>query len=444
MNAWWTKYLPEIVREWLDGRHELQKVIGNTGWLLAERIIRMGIGFSVSIWVTRYLGPEQFGLLSYATAFVVIFSSIGQLGLDAIVVRNIVRDPSCRDSTLGSAFVLKLFGGVIAVGLILLAIIMLRSDDHLTQLLVGITALGTLFQAFNTIDFWFQSQVQSKYSTYVRSAAFLVVSVTKVVLLLLHAPLPAFAWAGIADIALCSLGFIIAYRSNGLHLKDWRATQAMAMELLRDSWPLMFSDVLILIYMRADKIMIGEIAGNVELGIYSVAVLIAEVLYFIPATVSSSIFPSIVEAKELSEDLFHTRLQHFYNIMAFLAYVVALPLTLIAEWLIPFLFGSVYAKAGPMLVGLVWAGMFINLMIARSCYLTAMNLTRLHFILDFLGCVLNVTLNLLLIPRYGAMGAVVTSLISYWFVAHGLCFVFKPLHKTGIMMTKAMLYPKVW
>jgi O-antigen/teichoic acid export membrane protein len=190
--------------------------------------------------------------------------------------------------------------------------------------------------------------------------------------------------------------------------------------------------------------MIGEMSGNTELGIYSVAVLIAEVLYFIPMVINSSVFPSIVEAKGISDDFFYARLQKLYNLMAFLAYGVALPITFLAGWLIPFLFGTVYSKAGPMLIGLVWAGVFINFMITRSYYLTAMNWTRLHFIIDFLGCVLNVSLNFFLIPRYGGMGAVVASFITYWFVVHGLCFVFKPLHKTGTMMTKAMLYPKIW
>lgn len=444
MNAWWTKYLPEILREWLEGRHDLQKTIGNTGWLFAEKILRLGVGLLVSIWMTRYLGPEKFGLLSFATSFVLLFSSIGLLGLDSIVVRNIVRDPSCRDETLGSAFVLKLFGGVVAFALILVTIIILRPDDRLTQLLVGITALGMLFQMFSTIDLWFQSQVQSKYSAYVRSAAFMIVSAAKVTIIILHAPLAAFAWAGAADIVIGSLGLIIAYRANGLHMKSWRATRTMATELLRDSWPLMFTDILVLIYMRVDKVMLGEMSGNTELGVYSVAVLIAEVLYFIPMVINSSVFPSIVKAKGVSEDYFYARLQQLYNLMAFLGYAVALPITFLAGWLIPFMFGTAYSGAAPMLIGLVWAGVFINFMIARSYYLTAMNWTRLHFIIDFLGCVLNVALNFWLIPRYGGMGAVFASFITYWFVVHGLCFVFKPLFKTGTMMTKAMVYPKIW
>jgi O-antigen/teichoic acid export membrane protein len=444
MSNAWTRYLPAFIRNKVEGRLQLQQAITNTGWLFADNILRMGVGLLVTIWVTRYLGPEQFGLLSYATAFVMLFSSVALLGLEGVVVRNIVRTPSSRNEILGSAFVLKLAGGILASSLTMAAILLLRPMDHLIRLLVGITTLGLVFQVFGTIDYWFQSQVKSKCSAIARSATYLITCAVKVVLILLNAPLVAFAWAGLADIVLGSLGFVIAYRATGQQMINWRATLSMSKELLRDSWPLILSDVVILIYMRADKIMIGEMVGSAELGIYSVAALVAEALYFIPTAVSSSLFPSVVEAKSVSEELFYRRLQQFYNLMAFLAYAVALPVTFLAGWGVPLLFGAAFTRAGAMLVGLVWAGMFINLMIARSCYMVAMNWTRLHFITDFLGCVVNVSINLYLIPRYGGMGAVIASCIAYWFVAHGSCFLFRPLLRTGGMLTRAMLYPRFW
>jgi O-antigen/teichoic acid export membrane protein len=86
----------------------------------------------------------------------------------------------------------------------------------------------------------------------------------------------------------------------------------------------------------------------------------------------------------------------------------------------------------------------MNLEIARSAFLSSMNWTRIHFVTVLLGCLLNIALNYLLIPRYGGMGAVIASLAAYWFAAHGTCFLFKPLFRTGVMLTRAMLYPKIW
>lgn len=404
----------------------------------------MSVGLFVSIWVTRFLGPEQFGQLSYAVAFVTVFSSIALLGLDGIVIRNLVRDPNRQEEILGTTIVLKLAGGIAMAALTIACIFMVRPSDYQTILLVSIVSLGLIFQAFGTIDFWFQSQTQSKLCAITRSAVFLFISAIKVLLIIENASLLAFAWAGIAEIIMGSFGLTAVYRITGYRLNALRATRTMAYELIKDSWPLIFADIITAVYMRADKIIMGETAGNQELGIYSVAVLVAEALWLIPRALSSSIYPSIIEAKTISDELFHKRLQKFYNLMAFFTYIVALPVTFLGGWVVPMFFGQAYAHAGAMLAGLVWSGMFINLGFARSCFLTSMNWTRLHSVTDLIGCIANVGLNLILIPRYGGMGAVITSFISYWLAVHGSCYIFKPLRKSGQMMSKAMLCPKFW
>jgi O-antigen/teichoic acid export membrane protein len=190
--------------------------------------------------------------------------------------------------------------------------------------------------------------------------------------------------------------------------------------------------------------MLGQMVGNEEVGVYSAAVRLAEVWYFVPMAVYTSVLPGIVEAKAISEELFYSHLQKFYNLMALLAYAVAIPVTLLAGWIVEMLFGYAYAKSGPMLAVLIWAGLFVNLGVARSSFLMSMNWTKVHLMTVFLGSIINVILNLLLIPRYGGMGAVIASCIAYWVAAHGSCFLYKPLHRTGYMITKALLFPKIW
>jgi O-antigen/teichoic acid export membrane protein len=444
VNSPWTRFLPDFLRLRLEGRHDLQKIIGNIGWLLADKVLRMGVGLFVGVWVARYLGPERFGLFSYAAAFAAIFSAIATLGLDGIVVRDIVREPERRDDILGTAFVLKIFGGLIAFLMTLTAILVLRPVDSLTQWLVGIIALGAIFQSFDTIDFWFQSQVQSRYSVVAKNAAFVLLAITKVILILCNAPLVAFAWAGTAETAVGAGGLVLVYLSSGGKMSSWKRSVDLGIRLLHDSWPLIFSSIVIVIYMRIDQVMLGEMAGNSEVGVYSAAVGLAEVWYFIPGVVVSSTFPSVIAARMESDELFHDRLQKLYNLMALLAYMVAIPATFFAGPIVELLYGSAYVKAGPMLALLVWAGLFTNLGIARSSFLTTMNWTKVHFVTVFLGCLVNVALNLVLIPCYGGMGAVIASCVAYWFAAHGACFVYRPLFRTGIMLTRAIFYPKVW
>ncbi len=444
MNQTWAKYLPSFLRQKIEGRHTLQKAVGNTGWLFADQIVRMGVGLFVGVWVARYLGPERYGLLSYSLAFVTLFSALASLGLNDIAVRNLVRTPAMKDEIIGTTFFLRIMSGSIVFGVTLGGIFIIRPADTLTHWLVGIIAAGSVFQAFDAINFWFQSQVSSKYTVFATNAAFLLVAAVKIVLILRNAPLVAFAWAALAEIAIGAAGLVIAYRVNGHRLKNWHASLTMAGTLLKDSWPLIFSGIVGMIYLRIDQVMLGQMKGSAEVGIYSAAVRLAEVWYFIPMAIYSSVLPGIVEARAISEELFYSHLQKLYNLMAMIAYLIAVPVTFLAGWVVVVLFGASYAKAGPMLAVLIWAGLFVNLGVARSAFLNTMNWTKVHFITVFLGSIVNVGLNLLLIPVYGGMGAVIASCAAYWFATHGACFVYRPLHKTGYMLTKAMIYPRIW
>jgi O-antigen/teichoic acid export membrane protein len=177
MKEAWTRFLPAAARRRIEGRLYLQNVIRNTGWQFGDSILRMGVGLIVGIWIARYLGPEQFGLFSYALAFVALFSGLATLGLDDIIVREIVRDPACKDVILGSAFLMKVVGGALSFVVATGTISLLRPTDGLSQWMVGIVAAGAVFQAFNIIEFWFHSQVQAKYSVLAKNVAFIVCSV---------------------------------------------------------------------------------------------------------------------------------------------------------------------------------------------------------------------------------------------------------------------------
>jgi len=193
VNHAWTRLLPESARRWLAGRDALHGIIGNIGWQVADNVLRMGVGFLLGIWVARYLGPQQFGLLSYALAFAALFSPLAMLGLDDIVVRNLVRDPAAKQAILGTSFFLRLIGGVLSTLATIAVIAWLRPDDRQSVWLVAIIAAGTLFQAFNTIELWFNAQVQAKYPVLARNASFLVCALGKIVLIIAGAPLVAFA-----------------------------------------------------------------------------------------------------------------------------------------------------------------------------------------------------------------------------------------------------------
>jgi O-antigen/teichoic acid export membrane protein len=413
MNQAWTALLPAFIRRRLEGRSTLQNIIANTGWLAADQILRMGVGLLVGIWVARYLGPERFGLLNYAIAFVAMFSSIATLGLDGIVVRDIVREPSRKEEILGTAFFLKAVGGCATFLITVLVIIVLRPQDRLSHWLVGIMAIGTIFQAFDTIDFWFQAIVQSKYTVYAKNCAYLLISGAKISLILMHAPLIAFAWAGLAETIIGSAGLVVAYRMSGKILKTWNANIALAKRLLRDSWPLIFSGAFVLINMLIDKIMLGDLANNTEVGLYSAAARLSELWYFIPMMVGASVTPTLIRVKEQSESSYHAKLQQTYNLMTIAALSLALPTTFLSHKLIAILYGPEYAVAAHMLSIHIWTGLFVFHVSIRTRALMIEGKQQFIAVIAFFTMIFNVIFNIYLIPAYGGVGASYASLFSW-------------------------------
>jgi len=440
----WTRILPEFLRTRLEGRITLQKTMGNTAWMMGDQVVRQLVGLLVGVWLARYLGPQLFGEFSYAMALVMIVAPLAMLGLDDLSIRQLARRPSSRDETLGTVFCLIFFGGILAFALALAAITLARPGETTVRWLVGILAAAIIFRAFYVIEFWFESQMQWKYTVFAKTSALLLISLVKIALILLHAPLIAFAWAILAEDACAALGLLIVYWRRGYAIKAWRFSQRMAKSLLKDSWPLVCSTLMTMIYLRIDQVMLGNMAGNIELGNYSVAVRVAETWYFIPMVICSATFPALVEAEAQSEELFYAQMQKLYNLMALLAYGFALPVTFFSQEIIQLLFSDAYAEAAPLLMILAWAGVFASIGTARTNLIITKNWTRVNLVSVSLGSALNVLLNYQLIPRYGAMGAVAATCLSYWFAVHGTCLFLPPLRKTGGMITRALLFPKVW
>ena len=196
-------------------RSGLRAIIANTGWLFADRILRMGASLVVGVWVARYLGVQQYGLFNYALAFVSLFSPIFTLGLDDVVIRHIIRQSSNKEEVLGATFWLKLLGGIASVLSAVSTMFFLGEHETLKIWIVAILGMAGIFRATDTIDLWFQSQVQSKYSVIARNIAFLINSAIKIALILTKAPLLAFAWVTLAEFAMSAIGLLIVYQVRG-------------------------------------------------------------------------------------------------------------------------------------------------------------------------------------------------------------------------------------
>ena len=235
----------------------LRSIAVNTGWLFVPQILRIILAFFVTAWLARYLGPSQYGILNYAIAIVFLFGPITRLGLEGVVVQEIVREPGQRDEILGTTFFLRLIGGAVSMGVVVLAVALMRPGDALVMTLAAIVSFGMIFQAYDAIDLWFQSQVRSKYAVYANTVSLVVKNVVVIFLIVTHASLVAFAWVWVLEAILAAAGLVIVYRARGLDIKSWRVSGERAKRLLGLGWPMILASSFAVVYLKIDQVMLG-------------------------------------------------------------------------------------------------------------------------------------------------------------------------------------------
>ena len=414
-----------------------RKYFANTSWLMGERILRMGVSLFVGIYVARYLGPERYGLLSYANSFVGIFLAFATLGLDEIVVRELVKTPEQREIILGSSFFLKLVGTLLMWTAILAAVPFTKNDLQ-TNILITIIAFGAVFQAFNVIDFNFQAKVKSKYVVHAQFVQLIVSSIVKIILVVNESPLIWFASVYCMDAIVLAIGLVFVYFYNGENIFCWTCSFETSKYLLRDSWPLIFAGVVVSVYMKIDQVMIKEMLGAKEVGLYAAAVKLSEAWYFLPLAITSSLFPAIINAKLYQKEDYFQRLQKLYDLMVWIAVAIALPTAILSPWIVEFLYGNEYLESSSVLNIHIWSGIFVFLGVASSKYLLAENYIKKTFYRTFVGALLNIMMNYYLIGIMGIKGAALSTFASHFFAAYFYDILDKDLREMFILKTKSL------
>ena len=388
-----------------------KKYFLNTSWLFFERIVEMVVTLFVGVYVARYLGPANFGLLSYAASFVGLFATISTLGLDNIVIRELVKDEKKRDELLGTTFVLKIIGSIFVLIIIVIAVRFTNNDDF-TNLLIFIIVIGTIFQSFNVINFYFQSKVLSKYTVYAQIFSSIICAAIRVVLIYFNMSLIYFVIVSLLQSIILASGFVAMYIKQKLNLFSWRPKLDLAKKLLGDSWPLILSGIAISIYMKIDQVMIKNMLDAKAVGNYAVAVRLSEVWYFIPMAITNSLFPAIINAKKISEKLYYERLQKLYDLMTWLAIGIALPIMFLSNDIIKLLFGEKYESAAIVLTVYIWNSIIVFYGVVKSTQMLANNIQWYGLVCTSIGAASNIILNLVLIPRYLILGAAIATISS--------------------------------
>lgn len=409
---------------------------------MGEKAIGLLVAFVVSIIVARYLGPEGYGSLSYVLSLTGLFGIAGHLGLSGLVVREIVKDKNGRGELLGTTCIMKFIGMSVGfVALILYAFLVEEPGSKVFYMLL-IAATAMLIQPVNVIDFWFQSQVQAKYSVVARTIGLLSGGLYKLALVFGSFSLIFFAWSGVLQALISAIFFLLLYRAKSfIPLHQWKFNAVRAYKLLKQSWMVFAGAIFAVIYMKIDLVMLNLLNGPNAVGVYAVAAQLSEAWYFVPTAIVMSIFPKLITLREQNVNVFNQRLQQLFDLLFIMAVSVAIFVSLVAPWVIQVLYGDAYSDSALILAVHIWAGIFIFMRAAFSKWILIEDALMFSLVTQGCGALLNVALNLLLIPHYGALGAAVGTLLSYATASYFALVLSKKTRPVFWMMSKSMTAP---
>jgi len=392
----------------------------------------------VTLAVARYLLPEQFGRLNYLIALVSLVSPLITLGLNSIISRELLQRPTDKYQIMGSALTLRALSALIMAPLAiwLFSLYLQDRDKALFALLI----VFSVFNAAQVVEFWLQAYVANRYAAVVRLISLTVFSLARLLAVELEASLDIFVYLAAFEMAFTGILYLIIYNRLSGGMRYLKASVKESRRLLKDSRWLMISAVAATIYLKIDQVMLGALVDERAVGIYAAAARISEVWYFIPMAIAASLFPKLMHQRENNKAGYQLELQKINDVLFFSGLAIALAVSSLAEILL-MLFGEAYAASAPILIVHIWAGIFVFTRALLSKWFIIENLLKLSLLSQVSGALLNIILNLKLIPLYGAMGAAYATVLSYAVAGYFVLFCHRDLWPMASIVTKSLFLP---
>lgn len=400
-----------MVSKYFQLSKKVKRIIYNTSWMLLEQFLRMFSGILVGIYMARYLGPEKFGVLSYILAITAIFVTVARMGMDSVLVRELTKNPKEKVQLLGTAFWMMMLSSFLCY-FILLVINSIVSENQEIERFIIIVGGSILFTPALLIEYLYQSETRAKYSTFVKTLVLFIISVLKVVLIVGKSDLSYFVIVSLLEQALLAIflatSFIATHRLNFLN----KFKVSYAKELFDSAWPVILASLAVLVYMRIDQVMIREMLGLEEVGLYSAAGKLLSAWIVIPYIISISLLPTIVKLKQGDPKIYEERLSQLFRVTLWLCVIISLSVTFFGEDIIVFTFGESYRGSISVATLLMWSSIFVTMGSISARYFTVEKMEKKIAFRTVLSAFINVILNYLLIPIYGITGAAIATLIT--------------------------------
>jgi O-antigen/teichoic acid export membrane protein len=400
-----------LIGDW--DKNGFQKYFQNTGWIFLAKMVTFAVSFFTIAMVARYLGPANYGKLSYAQSFVSIFSIFASLGIDQILYRDLVAHPEREREILGTAFVAKLFFGVITFVATIVSAFIIDNDPILTWM-IGIIALTFLLQPLGILSLFFQARVQAKYASIITMVLAFLIPGLKLLIIILHQGILYFsALLALEAIVLAVFNlylYIAIFNDNPL---EWKFSFIIFKKLTNDSWPLLLAGFSSYLYGRIDQVMIQHFLNSASVGLFDAAVRLSEIWGFFPGIFITSLFPAIVNARKHNHVEYVKRFMTLSGFSLAVAASIAAGVCIAAPLIIRVLFGPAFHESATVLRIYIWSLVGAIAVTLMQSYLITENKATKILVLTSLGAAINITLNWQLIPLYGIYGAACTTIISY-------------------------------
>lgn len=387
----------------------------DAGWQIAQQIYSMLLSLIIGALTARYLGPSNYGIIGYGASLVAIFTSISNLGMESIVINDLIKNRGENGKLIGTAITMRLASSLFSMLLVGLLVLLIEPENRLLQLITTIQSVALFFNATEVLGYWFKSLLKTKYIAIAGMVASTAIGIWRIILLVRGTDVVYFAASSCVQALATGIVLIVAfYRNKDFQLSfDWNK----AIGVLKRSYHFILSGLTIVLYTQVDKIMIGAFIGEEQVGYYTAAASIAMIWEFVPAAFINSSRTLIFESKIRDQQEYLIRLRKLLQGVLIMGLAVSVFFTIFGGLIIKVLYGEAFSKAEIPLQILIWSTIFAMLGSARGTWIIAEDLIKYPKYYTLIGSMTNLILNYLLIPAYGIIGAAVATLVSQIIVA---------------------------
>ena len=390
----------------------LQKITKNIGVVFISQIITYLLGFFVVIYTARYLGANGFGIISLALSISAIFGVFVDMGLSTLMIREVARDKSLSNKYISNNAVMKVFLSFLTFGFLALSVNIIGYNPLVNSIIYLIT-LSVIITSFSGIlTSIFQSNEKMEYSSLANILSSVIMLSGTLIGIYYGFNITYFASIYVVTSILVFIYNLIVYLSKfsliklEIDLTFWKST-------IKEAWPFGIIFLSGMLYTYVDSIMLSILKGTEAVGWYSAAYRLMYIALILPTAINTAIFPVMSRLYSNSSRESLTLLyERYFKYMIMIGIPIGFATTLLSKNLILFIYGSGYVESIIALQILVWAIVFT---FVGASYIQLLQSTNRQLIvtkISIVCLVINIILNLILIPNYSYVGASIATFFT--------------------------------